>query len=445
MTPTPIPPTHAGGGSGSATPALERGVADRIAAAKLWLISEQPNTSGRPTTLPTHSTPGTASTPQANTPQASGSLTNPPAAPRDLGYLATALYSLIPVASTDVKRLSADEHWRLYLNPSWVSATDIPDVGRELAHVLWHLLMAHADRARTLLVGRATAHHWSLATDLTIVHTLGPDDAAPIDLADTSHEPIRAVLDKLGPGRSSEEYYAVLSGLPAPSPDDTDDDPANPSGPDQELPDCGSACDGIPRPHDVPADSSTPSVDRAEADQIRTQVAIDYQGHVTGRGDTPGEALRWAMSLTDPQIPWEPLLNRAVRRAIGYTSGRTEYTWSRPSRRQSALPQVRLPGTRRPIPRVAIIIDTSASMDDHLLGTAIGEVTGALTGLGVSGEQLTVISCDAALGAISHVRNATDITLTGGGGTDLRVAFTHIDTMRPRPDVIVTLTDGYTP
>ena len=142
---------------------------------------------------------------------------------------------------------------------------------------------------------------------------------------------------------------------------------------------------------------------------------------------------------------WEPLLAGAVRRAAGWANGRTDYTYARPSRRQSSAPRILLPGMRRPVPRIAVVVDTSGSVDDVLLGRALGEVDGALRGLGVSDSSVTVFSCDAAVHQVQRVRRARDARLAGGGGTDMRVGIKVAHDQRPRPDVIVVFTDGETP
>jgi predicted metal-dependent peptidase len=134
-----------------------------------------------------------------------------------------------------------------------------------------------------------------------------------------------------------------------------------------------------------------------------------------------------------------------VRRAVAWTTGNAEYTYTRRSRRQSALPRVVLPGTRRPVPDVALVVDTSGSVDDTLLGRALGEVDGALAGLGVAGSSVTVLACDAAVHSVNRVRRARDARLAGGGGTDMRVGLAAATKLRPRPDLVVVFTDGYTP
>lgn len=155
--------------------------------------------------------------------------------------------------------------------------------------------------------------------------------------------------------------------------------------------------------------------------------------------------MRWARHITQPEIAWEPLLARAVRRAIGWTSGRHTPTWTRPSRRQSSNPNVLQPGWRRPLPNIAMVIDTSGSIDDRLLGKAMGEVEGALASMGIRGGSLTVLACDASVGAVTRVRKAADARLVGGGGTDMRIGIAAASAQRPRPDLIVVFTDGYTP
>lgn len=391
-------------------PSDARGVADRVAAAKLWVISE--------------AEPGRG------------------AGPRGLPYLATALYALVLVPSQAAPALAADEQWRLYANPAWVLGASTPEVGAQLVHLTWHLLLDHADRGRDVGVDSASASPWSRAADLTILHTTEPDDIVADEVVAAARAAASVpAVDRLGDGRSAEEYFAVLGRLEV--------SPADGPGRDvdltADLPACGSACDGVRREHELPPDSDLGGLDPSDAREIRAKVAIDYQGHVTGRGTEPLEAQRWARSITDPEVPWEPLLARAVRHGVGWASGRTDYTWTRPSRRQGSARGVLMPGMRRPVPSIAAVVDTSGSVDDTLLGKAMGEVEGALRALGVPGASLAVYACDAAVGAVSRVRRAADAKLTGGGGTDLRVGIASAAAGRPRPDLMVVLTDGFTP
>ena len=64
---------------------------------------------------------------------------------------------------------------------------------------------------------------------------------------------------------------------------------------------------------------------------------------------------------------------------------------------------------------------------------------------GIGPLGLVVLACDAAVGAVTRVRRATDVRLVGGGGTDMRVGIAVAEATRPVPDVVVVLTDGCTP
>jgi hypothetical protein len=283
-------------------------------------------------------------------------------------------------------------------------------------------------------VDRSTAKSWHQAADAAIATTLEIDDLpdhgllAPRDLG-------------LARGLSAEQYFARISRLPATRPDGN---PAYENALDL-VDGCGSGADGIARAHELGADADLGAVGTLDAVEIRRQVAIQYQAHATGRGTEPGDALRWVRRILEPRVPWEQLLTAAVRNATGWAAGRGAFTYSRPSRRASTNPRVVLPGQRRPVPRLAIVVDTSASVDDALLAQALGEVDGAIASLGVPGSHVTIYSVDAAVHTVSRVRHSRDAKLVGAGGTDLRLGLDAAGSERPRPDVIIVFTDGDTP
>lgn len=109
------------------------------------------------------------------------------------------------------------------------------------------------------------------------------------------------------------------------------------------------------------------------------------------------------------------------------------------------MPGVVLPSLRRTPPRVSVIIDTSASVSDAELGSALLEVAAISRAVGGRRDLVTVLSCDAAARIAHPLCHAEGIALMGGGGTDLRAGFAKALRSRPRPDVLVVLTDGQTP
>ncbi|GIF08556.1 hypothetical protein Asi03nite_60940 [Actinoplanes siamensis] len=47
--------------------------------------------------------------------------------------------------------------------------------------------------------------------------------------------------------------------------------------------------------------------------------------------------------------------------------------------------------------------------------------------------------------AVRRVGSVGEVELAGGGGTDMRVGIAHALSARPKPSIVVVLTDGYTP
>ncbi len=449
---------------------LDQPAAEMLAAAKLWLTS--PMVRGGPLT-------------------------------GDMPYLSTALYALVAVPSDHVATMATDPAWRLYVNPAWLADAQrtAPEVGAELAHHIWHLLADHAGRASDMGVRGSSSRAWRVAADVTVhevagglvaragrsptveptrgprtsgavraaasgagravaTSATGPALAARTRALDDHHRLMGAAELGLPGGRAAEEYYAMLTGLPALG-EEPDHDPAwiprEPKDPAQDStekpdpagvndaadPSCGSGCDGIHRVYELPELADAGGLSPVAAEAVRRTVAIEFQAH-PGRGDLPGDWGRWVSMILDPVVDWRNVLHAAVRRGLGWAIGHTDYTYTRISRRQAAAGPVILPALRRPVPRVGIVVDTSGSVDDGLLAQALGEIDGVLTALGVADPQVTVLAVDAAVHAVTTVRRADAVSLAGGGGTDMALGIRAAQEVRPRVDVIVVLTDGQT-
>lgn len=356
----------------------------------------------------------------------------------DMPYLSSVIYSMTSIASNEIRALSADDRWRLYVNPDWLMSTDIPDIGVELAHVCWHLLRDHAGRARSMGVGRPERSHWQTAADATVAETL---------IASSLPNPGLRTPTALGlpPERSAEEYYAAVGRLPVRlKPDDGRPDAGTGATDGEDDAGCGSAADGLSRSYEPPLVDGG-GVDGVRAEQIRRSVAIEFRQHMTARGTEPGEWSRWVEQVLEPVVPWQRVLASALRRAIAWVNGHSDYTYRRPSRRQAASPKIVLPAMHSPTPTVAILVDSSGSVDDGLLAAALAEIDGVLRALGSGTDGVSVLTCDAAVHTVSKVRRARDVSLVGGGGTDMRPGIAASSALRPRPEILIVLTDGYTP
>ena len=118
----------------------------------------------------------------------------------------------------------------------------------------------------------------------------------------------------------------------------------------------------------------------------------------------------------------------------------------RPSRRSNLMrPSVVMPAMSRPVARVAIVVDTSGSMDEIALTVALTEASAVIAEGAAAREPVAVVACDQDVQRTSRVMTATNLQLVGGGGTDMGKGIEAAARLRPRPQLIVVLTDGYTP
>jgi predicted metal-dependent peptidase len=130
---------------------------------------------------------------------------------------------------------------------------------------------------------------------------------------------------------------------------------------------------------------------------------------------------------------------------LAAVSGSVDYTYRRPSRRAASTPRVILPSLIRPVPDVAIVLDTSGSMHEGLLAIALAEIETLLTKAGLRSAKARVLAVDTTVQAVSRVARASQVKLAGGGGTDMAEGITAAAALRPRPSIIIILTDGMTP
>ncbi|MEE1779157.1 VWA-like domain-containing protein [Streptomyces sp. NPDC053741] len=339
----------------------------------------------------------------------------------DRPYLASALYALTVVASDEVPTMGVDRYWRCYVSPGFVDRTPVAELAAVWVHEVAHLLRDHHGRAELLPpADRRDRHRVNVAQDCEINDDL---------IADGLPLPAGRMEPRLFGLPEGQLFEAYLPALP-PSP---------------VTHDCGSGAHGQPSDWESGDRAGPAGVGAVEAEALRRHTAEAMRAHARARGALPGGWKRWADEVLEPTVDWRRALAGAVRDAAAWASGAIDYTYRRPSRRSAALRGIVLPSLRRPLPRVAVVIDTSGSMGETEIAAALGEVTGVLREVGVRGNRVTVLACDADVQAVSRVTATGQITLGGGGGTDMRVGIAAALAGPERPSVVVVLTDGLTP
>ncbi|MFD8604579.1 hypothetical protein AMK14_18020 [Streptomyces sp. TSRI0445] len=341
-------------------------------------------------------------------------------------YLATALFALHTVESREVPTMAVDRYWRCYVSPGFVARTPVEELAGVWVHEVSHLLRDHHGRSDRVaeqrgLTGPGDRLRMNIAADCEI-----NDDVYGDGLARPKGAVHPSTLH-LQSGELMEDYlYQFRLG---------------PRTQNLAWLDCGSGADGLERGWELGPDGAH-GLSAHEQDAVRFRVA---QG-ITGR---PGNASkgwkRWAEQAFHPPQPWRELLGAAVRSAASGPGAGEDYSYGRPSRRSTGLRGVVLPSLRRRPPRVSVVIDTSGSVSDAELGSALLEVAAISRAVGGRRDLVTVLACDAATRVVHPLCQAEGIPLVGGGGTDLRTGFAKALRSHPRPDAIVILTDGQTP
>jgi predicted metal-dependent peptidase len=156
----------------------------------------------------------------------------------------------------------------------------------------------------------------------------------------------------------------------------------------------------------------------------------------SGRGRLPAGLRRIVDDLVEPKLDWREQLGRV----IGEFGRRNEHSYRRPSRRSESAGEI-LPSLMRSANEVAVVVDTSSSIDQTRLTEALSEVQALIDDLGISVRLLVV---DAEVHADLVIADTLELLekCRGGGGSDLRPAFRRLDEDRFAGPCCVVFTDG---
>jgi hypothetical protein len=333
-------------------------------------------------------------------------------------YLASAVFASTVSADPTPGTLAVDRSWGVRVDPGLVDELDVERLGRMLVHLTGHLIRDHAGRSERVGAagGDGLRGRWNRAGDAEINDDLRSDGCAP-DLAGDLPEDLGCEA-----GLLAEHYHAAALDGP-------------------RRWDCGSGADGCDRPGERPG-----QIGRQQAELLRLGVAAEiHRCAGSDPGSVAGGWLRWAESVLPSRTDWRRILAAELRSAVGRVAGQVDYSHRRPSRRAHLQPDIVLPTLHRPVPDVAIVCDTSGSMGERLLARALAEVEGVLVRAGLRQTQVRVLSVDTEVHAARRVARADAVRLVGGGGTDMGAGIAAACGLRPRPSVVIVLTDGYTP
>jgi predicted metal-dependent peptidase len=355
--------------------------------------------------------------------------------------------------------LAVDKYWRLYYDEKALAQWGVEQLAGVLYHEINHLFRDHPRRCESM---GAQPRPWNIAADCEI----NDDLVEELQSASLKLPPEVCLPKNFGwpNGEFAEQYYHRIpqsqqgGGGQGDGEGEGEGDEQgqgkgqaggggggkfDPHGPSRGG--CGSCATGRQEPWEQgPPSGSQPGIGQAEGEVIKQQVAVSIQEHTKQRGTVPGFWSRWADARLKPQVNWKKTLAAQIRAAIADVAGATDYSYKKPSRRASVTPGIVMPCLRHPVPEVAVVVDTSGSMSDNLLSQALAEVKGVIEGCGLR-TGVSVLAVDAAVHEVGRVFKAEQVKLGGGGGTDMQVGIDAAVALKPKPQIVIVLTDGYTP
>jgi predicted metal-dependent peptidase len=379
-------------------------------------------------------------------------------------YITTVVQSLTPVEVPWVPTIGVTKGHVLMYNNTFVSgmATEREsDICGLLLHETMHILRDTQGRK-----GDRDPERWNTAADLAINSgILAMHNAAITVPPITSKYAGCYPADfKFPEGLTHEEYYRLLEDTPDPTGSsgsgDGDGDAVGNSANESNGKDtdgkeprpmnghCGSGAGNPINKEEEEKLDDTYGRGAIEKKVIQKQAAEALRKYQEGRGHLPGlfsgiiEEI-----LSTPKISWRKLLSAQVRSSL-YASalGNDDTTYLKVSRRTFVREDtdVIMPGTIGYDPKVLVCLDTSGSMHMGLLREALSETAGIIKKMG--GRKVWFIQADADVQEDAKEIRLADLknmTILGRGGTDFRPTFAYAETkMRPRPDILIYMTDG---
>ncbi|MBF0218378.1 MAG: hypothetical protein HQL49_02430 [Gammaproteobacteria bacterium] len=346
--------------------------------------------------------------------------------------------------------LEGDPHWcktiasdarSIYYNAEYLDALSINQLQFLLSHEVLHCALSHffrrQHRSRAL---------WDIACDLAINPLLLAEGLTP--------SPDAIVLDNFS-GMSAEAIYPMVAEHEHLTPHDEHiyDDSQQEGGErgeaagggsgQQQRQDSGGGA-SEPPPFASPAAGQGAPRPQPLTLNEREQLAQQWSQNLAGAaqmalqaGKLSGLLQRQLQDLLQPQLSWRALLARYMT-----LSARSDYNYSRPSRREgSAI----FPSLKSHAIQLLVAIDSSGSVSDSEMASFAAEVNAIK---GQLEAQITLVGCDSDLavdGPWIYERwepFTLPTIVSGGGTTDFRPVFDFAAQLATPPDLILYFTDA---
>jgi predicted metal-dependent peptidase len=331
----------------------------------------------------------------------------------------------------------------LSYDPSMIDVFTLPQVKGVLAHEVMHLAMSHHTRGKRFKHGT-----WNKAGDYAINGIL---------IENRFELPEGVLHDSSFTGKAAEEIYNTLY---ARKPEESPNGEGKGNEGSQPDPNQGNGQQADQNGHGTQQNKSGQSNGQGEDDspkwgqveQSKDPAAQEQEWKIAvqqaaqaqkSRGEIPAGLKRMIQDILDPVIDWTTLLKDFLDR-----TARNDYNWSRPNPRYMQSGFILPSLISDELPEMIFSVDTSGSIDEADLAQIEPELQAVID---LYKTSIKVLYCDSELYTDNiqtfETGDSIKIEPIGGGGTDFRPVFKHIEESGESPTCLIYLTDmdGYYP
>lgn len=334
----------------------------------------------------------------------------------DHPFFASIMFKRPFVERLDIPTLAVTPSGNIYYNPAFIAQQSSNQVVWAVCHEIMHYASGHSLRKQ-----HRDHRKWNEATDRWINDTLNSLGIG---------EKIPGCIDVPGSSSKTEEdMYAEMQDLDGNGPGKQPTSGGQPSPPGL----------GDPLADDL-EEGDLSDAEKAEIDGTRKLDVAEAAQVAKMKGKLPGVLQKFAEATIDSRVPWYDILERFMTERV-----KNDYSWARPNRRY--MPDFYLPTVDGvgAMGEIAIQVDISGSVSREEIRHYNGHIKRIVEQCHPS--KVHVIYTDTKVQKHDTYDKPEDVEISyhSGGGTDMRAGFDYINKQGIDAEVVVTLTDGYTP
>jgi len=309
---------------------------------------------------------------------------------------------------------------RFLYNDAFIQRRSVEELMFILTNCVMHHVLSHQQRRLS-----RKGHLWQLATDFAINNILHQNGMSIPQGANFNEEYTKMYAEEIYE-LLKEEYYGGADAF------DEEDGFGNDAPPKLEL----NPSDGE---EDQKAFSSLDGIEEELDPQTESnwEYAASTANEVASRKSaTPLGFERLAKKVKSSGVDWRFELYNAINRHM-----RNNYAFMPPNKKH-LYRGICLPSLASDTLSLCVAVDTSGSIDEHLLGAFMEEFKVIMTNF--PAVKIELLICDARIHAHYTFQGGEklDFKIKGGGGTDYRPVFDYIDANMPMNTMLLYFTDG---